>query len=132
MRSFALALLAALFLSIGAPALAASPAPSIATLAIPGDPRFVAAVRDVLAVQTDYTPDFAAQSGLIDDAIRVPSFAPAHVKWTMETFYRTRNVLTTGREGSFTCFADATNLWQCGGATGPNRPGSVQEILVTP
>ena len=57
---------------------------------------------------------------------------PAHVKWTTETFYRTRNVLTTGREGSFTCFADATNLWQCGGATGPNRPGSVQEILVTP
>jgi len=79
MRSFALAVLAALILSIDAPALAASPAPSIATLAIPGDPRFVAAARDVLAVQTDYTPDFAAQSGLIDDAVRVPSFAPAHV-----------------------------------------------------
>ena len=31
-------------------------------------------------VQTEETPDdFAAQSGLIDDAIRVPSFAPAHV-----------------------------------------------------
>jgi hypothetical protein len=57
---------------------------------------------------------------------------PAHVTWTTETFYRTRNVRTTGREGSFTCFADATNLWQCGGSTGPNRPGSVQEILVTP
>jgi hypothetical protein len=25
------------------------------------------------------TPDFAAQSGLVDDAIRVPSFAPAHL-----------------------------------------------------
>jgi hypothetical protein len=57
---------------------------------------------------------------------------PAHGTWTTQTFYRTRNVLTTNREGSFTCFADATNLWQCGSSTGPNRPGSVQEILVTP
>jgi len=57
---------------------------------------------------------------------------PAHVTWTSETFYRTRNVLTTNREGSFTCFADATNLWQCGGSTGPRQPGSIQEILVTP
>jgi hypothetical protein len=57
---------------------------------------------------------------------------PAHVKWTTQTFYRMKNVLTTGREGSFTCFADATNLWQCGGSVGPNRLGSDQEILVTP
>ncbi len=57
---------------------------------------------------------------------------PAYVKWTMETFYRTRNELTTGREGTFTCFADTTNLWQCGSATGPRKAGTVQEILVTP
>lgn len=58
---------------------AAAERPQIANLTIPGDPAFVRVARDVLAVQTDYTPDFAAQSGLVDDAIRVPSFAPAHV-----------------------------------------------------
>lgn len=58
---------------------AAAPAPRVATLAIPGDPRFVAIARDVLRVQIEHTPDFAAQSGLVDDAIRVPSYAPAHV-----------------------------------------------------
>jgi len=58
---------------------AAAPAPRLATLAIPGDARFVAIARDVALVQTEHTPDFAAQSGLVDDAIRVPSYAPAHV-----------------------------------------------------
>ena len=58
---------------------AAAPAPRLATLAIPGDERFVAIARDVALVQTEHTPDFAAQSGLVDDAIRVPSYAPAHV-----------------------------------------------------
>ena len=53
--------------------------PLIATLAIPGDARFVAIARDVLLVQVEQSPDFASQSGLIDDAIRVPSFAPAHL-----------------------------------------------------
>jgi hypothetical protein len=56
---------------------AAPAAPRLATIAIPGDARFVAIARDVALVQTEETPDFAAQSGLVDDAIRVPSFAPA-------------------------------------------------------
>ena len=54
---------------------AAPAAPRLATIAIPGDARFVAIARDVALAQTEETPDFAAQSGLIDDAIRVPSFA---------------------------------------------------------
>ncbi|HWH84434.1 MAG TPA: DUF885 family protein [Burkholderiaceae bacterium] len=58
---------------------AARARPAIATLAIPGDPRLVAIARDILQVQTEQTPDFASQSGLIDDAIRVPSFTPEHV-----------------------------------------------------
>jgi hypothetical protein len=55
---------------------------------------------------------------------------PVQVKWTMKTFYRTRNVLTTDKEGPFTCFADATSLWQCGSSTGSRKDGKVQEILV--
>jgi uncharacterized protein (DUF885 family) len=58
---------------------AACSAPTIASIAIPGDARFVAIARDVLLVQIDYMPDFASQSGLIDDAIRTPSFAPEHI-----------------------------------------------------
>lgn len=53
--------------------------PTIARIAIPGDPRFVALAREMLALQSAVTPDFAAQSGLIDDAMAVPSFAPARV-----------------------------------------------------
>jgi hypothetical protein len=63
----------------GRPPPAAPPRPTLATIAIPGDPRFVAIARDVLLVQTAVTPDFASQAGLVDDAIRVPSFAPAQV-----------------------------------------------------
>jgi hypothetical protein len=66
---------------VAAPA-SANPAaarPTLATIAIPGHARFVAIARDVLLVQTAVTPDFAAQSGLVDDAVRVPSFAPAQV-----------------------------------------------------
>ena len=65
--------------SMPSAAASAPPAPRIATITIPGDPRFVAIARDVLLVQTALSPDFSAQSGLIDDAIRVPSFAPARV-----------------------------------------------------
>lgn len=54
--------------------------PTLARIAIPGDRRLVAIARDVLLVQTEHTPDFASQSGLIDDSIRVPSFAPAHLQ----------------------------------------------------
>jgi hypothetical protein len=55
---------------------------------------------------------------------------PAHVKWNMKTFYRGRNDLTTEKEATFTCFADTTNLWQCGLAAGPNKDGKRQEIVV--
>ncbi|HRH45507.1 MAG TPA: hypothetical protein PKY82_27965 [Pyrinomonadaceae bacterium] len=55
---------------------------------------------------------------------------PVHVKWNQKTFYRSRNVETTGAEMMFTCFADTTNLWQCGGATGPHKDGKTQEIMV--
>jgi len=69
-----------LAVSLGALAADAAPAhPKIASIAIPGHPRFVAIARDVLLVQTDYTPDFSSQSGLVDDAIRVPSFTPKHL-----------------------------------------------------
>ena len=62
----------------GLPTWAAS-APRVADLSIPGDLRFVAIAREVLLIQTEYMPDFASQSGLIDDAIRVPSFKPKRV-----------------------------------------------------
>jgi hypothetical protein len=55
---------------------------------------------------------------------------PVHVKWNMKTFYRSRNDLTTDKEAMFTCFADTTNLWQCGLAAGPNKDGKKQEIVV--
>ncbi len=63
----------------GAGAPAARGRPTIAALAIPGDPRFVALAREVLALQSAVTPDFAAQSGLVDDAMAVPSFTPERV-----------------------------------------------------
>ncbi len=57
---------------------------------------------------------------------------PVQVKWTMKTFYRRSNTLTTDKEGPFTCFADATNLWQCGSSTGIRKAGKTQEIVVKP
>lgn len=62
-----------------ATAAAAPPAPRIATIPIPGHPAFVAVAREVLLIQTAYTAEFASQSGLVDDAVRVPSFAPPQV-----------------------------------------------------
>jgi hypothetical protein len=57
---------------------------------------------------------------------------PVQVKWTMKTFYRRTNMLTTDKEGPFTCFADATNVWQCGSSTGSRKDGKTQEIVVKP
>lgn len=54
--------------------------PRIASIAIPGHAPFVAIAREVLLIQTTVTPDFASQSGLIDDAIRVPSFTPERIQ----------------------------------------------------
>jgi hypothetical protein len=55
---------------------------------------------------------------------------PVHVRWNQKTFYRSRNVLVTDKEMMFTCFADTTGLWQCGGAAGPHKDGKQQEIVV--
>ena len=79
-RRAALALTALLFW-LATPAVSAPPAAGerIDTLNIPGDPAFVAVARDALLVQSDYSPDFAANDGLIDDAIHVPSWSPEHI-----------------------------------------------------
>jgi hypothetical protein len=55
---------------------------------------------------------------------------PIHVKFNRKTFYRSRNVETTGEEMTFTCFADKVNLWQCGIASGPHKDGKKEEIMV--
>src|SRR5207253_10062022 len=55
---------------------------------------------------------------------------PVHVKYNYKKFYRSRNDQVTDKEMTFTCFADAVNLWQCGFATGPNKEGKKQEIVV--
>ena len=73
------ALLAGVGGATAANARPAARAPTIATITIPGDPRFVAIVRDGLLAQTEHLPDFASQSRLFDDAVRVPSFAPEHI-----------------------------------------------------
>ncbi len=57
---------------------------------------------------------------------------PVHVKYNVKTFYRGRNAVITGKEMTFTCFADKTNLWQCGFATGPNKEGAKEDIVVKP
>jgi len=53
------------------------------------------------------------------------------VKWNQKTFYRTRNLSITDKEGMFTCFVDNTGLWQCGNAAGPRKEGTKQEIRVS-
>ena len=67
------ALILGLFVGVAA---AAPAAPRLATITLPGDPRFVKIARDVLRVQIELSPDFAASNGLVDDALRVPSFTP--------------------------------------------------------
>src|SRR5438445_12449584 len=54
-------------------------APRLATLDLRGDPAFVAAARDVIAVVIRIDPSVAANAGLFDDATTVASFAPASV-----------------------------------------------------
>ena len=53
------------------------------------------------------------------------------MKWNQKTFYRTRNLSITDKEGMFTCFVDNTGLWQCGNAAGPRKEGTKQEIRVS-
>jgi len=79
-RALRLLLLSLCALGAALPVAAAPvPPPRIANIAIPGHPAFVAIAREVLLIQTEVTADFAAQSGLVDDAMRVPSFAPKQV-----------------------------------------------------
>ncbi len=57
---------------------------------------------------------------------------PIQVAWNQKTFYRTGNEQRTGAEGTFTCFVDNFDLWQCGHADGPQKDGTVQQIVVKP
>ena len=57
---------------------------------------------------------------------------PVLVTYNVKTFYRGRNAVITGKQMTFTCFADKFNLWQCGFATGPNHEGKKEDILVKP
>jgi hypothetical protein len=60
-----------------APALVrATAAPTLATLAIPGEAAFVTVAKDILDVRFAVDPSIAAGGGLFDDAARVPSFDP--------------------------------------------------------
>ena len=55
---------------------------------------------------------------------------PVHVRWNKKRFLIDRNEQTTDAENTFTCFADADNLWQCGYAEGPHKDGKQQQIMV--
>ena len=57
---------------------------------------------------------------------------PIHVRWNQKTFYRSRDVAITDREATFTCYADTTSVWKCGIASGANKDGKTQEIMVKP
>lgn len=51
-------------------------APRLADLPFHGDPRLVAVARHVVEARIALAPNLAADNGLVDDAVRVPSFAP--------------------------------------------------------
>jgi hypothetical protein len=57
----------------------ASAAPTLKTLAIPGEARFVTVAKDILDVRFALDPSIAAGDGLFEDAARVPSFDPKTV-----------------------------------------------------
>ena len=61
------------------PVAALTAEPRLATLKLRGDPAFVAAARDVIAVVIAIDPSVAANAGLFDDATSVASFAPESV-----------------------------------------------------
>jgi hypothetical protein len=54
--------------------------PRLADLALPGDAAFVTVARDVIDVVFAIDPSIAANAGLFDDAVRVPSYSPASVQ----------------------------------------------------
>lgn len=53
--------------------------PAIRDLEFPGDRRLARIARDVVLVRVALAPNLAAEAGLVDDAVRVPSFDPAAV-----------------------------------------------------
>ena len=53
--------------------------PTLENLPIPGEKDFVAVAKDVIDVRFTVNPSLAAGDGLVDDAGRVPSFAPERV-----------------------------------------------------
>ncbi len=69
----------ALALSFLMPASAAVTPPTLASLKFSGTPEFVRAAKDVIDVRLSLLPNFAAESGLFDDAVRVPSFSDESV-----------------------------------------------------
>jgi hypothetical protein len=64
-------------LLVSSAALAAPARLKLADLTIPGDPKFVALARDVADLVFAFDPSVAANAGLYEDAVRVPSFEPA-------------------------------------------------------
>ena len=59
--------------------LSTSAAPTLETLAIPGEAGFVAVAKDVLDARFALDPSIAAGGGLFEDAARAPSFDPRNV-----------------------------------------------------
>lgn len=56
-----------------------APAPRLAKLRFPGPASFQAIARDITDVAFTVDPSLASNAGLFDDALRVPSYAPAQV-----------------------------------------------------
>ncbi|GDX82879.1 hypothetical protein LBMAG42_46900 [Deltaproteobacteria bacterium] len=83
MRCLALPLLALLSFGVLAPALAMPkppmPGPTLATIGFTGPAAFQTIARDVTDVAFSVDPSLASGAGLFDDAVRVPSYAPANV-----------------------------------------------------
>jgi uncharacterized protein (DUF885 family) len=59
---------------------ARSPGPRIETLPIPGPAKFQKVAKDVLDVAWTMDPSGAANAGLMDDAIAVPSYSPKSIQ----------------------------------------------------
>jgi hypothetical protein len=83
---------------------------------------------------TEFTPGAARKWKLYEDmgqgSLNTLVY-PVHVRWNQKTFYRTRDLAITDKEGMFTCFVDNTSLWQCGSGAGPHKDGKTQEIMVS-
>jgi hypothetical protein len=79
-RRFAWLIPALVWGAVAAPPARAAAAPRLATLALPGDTAFVRVARDVVDIVFSIDPSIAANAGLFDDAVRVPSYDTDSVK----------------------------------------------------